>query len=97
MDVSRPVLQDLYVVLWPAEALPTSFFGLSANLQDVIPHVNSSRRSSFFDGARRAYACVKTHFQKVDAVTVATPPPQRTSLRVDRHTLDMVKHLIEVG
>ena len=60
--MTRPVLQDLCIVLWPAEAMPKSLFGLTARLQDAVPCVNRWRRLACFEGARRAYACVKTHF-----------------------------------
>ena len=73
--MTRPVLQDLCIALWPAEAMPKSLFGLTARLQDVVPCVDRWKRSACFEGAWRAYACVKTHFRKVDAETCAAGPP----------------------
>ena len=73
--MTRPALQDLCVTLWPAEAMPKSLFGLTAHLQNVVPCVERWKRSACFEGARRAYACVKTHFRKVDAETCAAGPP----------------------
>uniref|UniRef100_A0A452XHG1 Uncharacterized protein n=1 Tax=Aegilops tauschii subsp. strangulata TaxID=200361 RepID=A0A452XHG1_AEGTS len=75
LRMARPVLQNLCVALWPTEAFPTSLFGLLMRLRGAVSRANSWRRSACFEGARRAYACVKMHFWKVNAVTVATGPP----------------------
>lgn len=68
------MLQDLCITLWPTEALPASFFGLLARLQEVVPQVDCSKRSACLEGAHRAYVCVKTHFQKVDAEVIVAGP-----------------------
>jgi hypothetical protein len=57
----KPALQDLCVNLWPMEALPTSFLGLLARLQEAVPQMARWKRSVCLEGAQQAYACVKTH------------------------------------
>ena len=52
-----------------------SLFGLTARLQNAVPCVERWKRSTCFEGARRAYACVKTHFCKVDEERCAAGPP----------------------
>ena len=44
------------------------------SLWGVVSHVDGWRRSACFEGAWRAYACVKTHWHKVDTMIVATGP-----------------------
>lgn len=51
--MAKPALQDLCVQLWPAAALPSSFFGLLARLREVGPQVNRWRASNGRMLARR--------------------------------------------
>ena len=76
LRMGKPALQDLYVNLWPMEVLPASLFGLLVHLQEAVPQVTRWKRSACLEGARRAYACVKMHFWKVDVEVVAAVPPE---------------------
>jgi hypothetical protein len=85
----RPVLQDLCVNMWPTEALPASFFGLLVWLQEAVPQVNRWKRSACMEGARRAYACVKMHFRKVEAEVVAAGPSEGKARTAEQFFTDV--------
>ena len=74
--MAKPTIEDLCVCLWPAEALPTSFFGLVACPQEAGPQVTCWKWSMCLEGVHRAYACMKTHYPRLDAMLVASGPPE---------------------
>ena len=54
-------MKDLIVRLWPAELMPGSYFGLVNRLVSACPWLEVVKRSVCIEGARMAFARVKTH------------------------------------
>jgi hypothetical protein len=76
LRMAKSALQDLRINLWPAKALPTSLFGLLAQLQEACPKVAHWKRSTCLEGVQRAYARVKMHYPHVEVADVAVGPPK---------------------
>ena len=68
-------MKDLIVWLWPAEPMPNSYFGLVKRLVSACPRLEVMKRSVCIEGARMAFACVKTHWAKMDAKKLMTEGP----------------------
>ena len=64
--------KDLIVRLWPAEPIPSSYFGLVRRLVDALPRVEAVKRSACIEGAPMAFARVKMHWAKMKATDMAT-------------------------
>ena len=60
-------MRDLIVRLWPADPMPGSYFGLVQRLVSACPRLEAVKRSVCIEGARMAFARVKTHWAKLDA------------------------------
>ena len=65
-------MKDLIVRLWPAEHVPSSYFGLVKRLVSACPRLEAVKRSVCIVGARMAFARVKTHWAKLDAKKLMT-------------------------
>ena len=65
-------MKGLIVWLWPNEAMPGSYFRLVRRLVDACPWVEVIKRSACIEGARRALACAKVHWGKMDAEKLVT-------------------------
>ena len=52
-------MKDLIIRLWPAEAIPSSYFGLVKQLVDACPQLDAIKRLVCIEGARMAFARVK--------------------------------------
>src|SRR3954470_15751405 len=59
-------MKGFIVRLWPGEALPGSYFGLVRRLLDACPRLEVIKCSVCIEGARRALACAKVHWGKMD-------------------------------
>ena len=68
-------MKDLIIRLWPAEAMPNSYFGLVKRLVDACPWLDVVKRSVCIEGARMAFARVKVRWAKMDAVKLVTEGP----------------------
>ena len=68
-------MKDLIVRLWPGEPLPDSYFGLVKWTVNACPRLEVIKRSICIEGARRAFARVKTHWTKLDAKKLMTEGP----------------------
>ena len=68
-------MKDLIVRLWPAEPAPGSYFGLVNRLVSACPWLEVVKRSVCIEGARMAFARVKTHWAKMDAKKLMTEGP----------------------
>ena len=70
-------MKDLIIRLWPAEAIPSSYFGLVKRLVNACPRVDVIKPSVCIKGARLAFAYVKVWWPKMDAEKlVKEGPPQ---------------------
>ena len=69
-------MKDLIVWLWPAEPVPSSYFGLVKQLVNACPQLETVKRSVCIEGARMAFARVKMHWEKLDAkkMMIEGPP-----------------------
>ena len=68
-------MKDLIVRLWPAEPMPSSYFGLVKRLEGACPRLEVIKRSVCIEGARMAFARVKMHGAKMDAKKLMTEGP----------------------
>ena len=68
-------MKDLIIRLWPAEAIPSSYFGLVKRLVSACPRLDVIKRSVCIEGARMAFARVKVQWAKMNAVKLATEGP----------------------
>ena len=73
--VAELAMKDLIIRLWPAEAMPGSYFGLVRHLMEAYPHLDVVKRSACIEGARRALARTKVHWGRLDAEKLLTDPP----------------------
>ena len=83
-------MKGFIVRLWPGIALPNSFFGLVRRLVDAFPRLEVVKRSVCIEGARRAFARVKTQWVKMDAVKVTRGPSEVKEHRTPERYFDDV-------
>ena len=74
-NMAGSAMKDLIVWLWPAEPIPSSYFGLVKRLVEASPRVDALTRSACIEGARMAFAHVKVHWAEMNAVHIATAGP----------------------
>ena len=60
-------MKDLVIRLWPAEPIPSSYFGLVKRIVGACPRLDLTRRSVYIEGARMAFSRAKVHWGKLDA------------------------------
>ena len=65
--VDELAMKDLIIRLWPAEPIPSSYFGLVKWLVSACPRLDVIKRSVCMEGARMAFAHAKVHWGKMDA------------------------------
>ena len=68
-------MKDLIARLWPVEPIPSSYFGLVKRLVNACPWLKAVKQSVCNEGARMAFARVKTHWAKLDAKKLMTEEP----------------------
>ena len=49
-------MKDLIIRLWPAEAIPSSYFGLMKRVVEACPRLDIVKQSVCIEGARMAFA-----------------------------------------
>ena len=69
--MSGLAMGDVIVRLWPAEPVPSSYFGLVQRLVDALPCIDAVKWSSCIEGVRLAFARVKMHWAKMKAAIMA--------------------------
>ena len=86
-------MKDLIIRLWPAEAIPSIYFGLVKRLVNACPWLDAIKRSVCFEGARMAFARVKIQWAKIDAVKFVTkgPPAGKEHRMPERYFQDVLK------
>ena len=75
--ISGAAMKTVVVHLWPTEPVPSSYFGLVQRLVDAVPRIDAVRRSACIEGARMAFARVKTFWGKMKAIDVAAKSPPK--------------------
>ena len=68
-------MKDLIIWLWPAEPIPSSYFGLVKRLVSACPRLEVIKRPVCMEGARMAFARAKVHWAKMDAEKLMTEGP----------------------
>ena len=58
-------MKDMVIRLWPAEPIPSSYFGL-------VRRLDVNKQSVCIKGARMAFALTKVHWGKMDAAKLVT-------------------------
>ena len=81
--VAELAMKDVIVCLWPAEPIPSNYFGLVKRLVDACPRFDAIKWSVCIEGAQMAFARVKVQWAKMNATSLATegPPAARTIIR----------------
>lgn len=59
-------MKDFIIRLWPAEPIPSSYFGLVKRLVNACPRLDAVKQSFCVKGARMAFAHVKVHWAKME-------------------------------
>ena len=72
---AKLAMKDLIIRLWPAEAIPSSYFGLVKRLVSACPQLDAIKRPVCIEGARMAFARAKVHWGKLDAEKLMTEGP----------------------
>ncbi len=58
--------------LWPGGSGANSYFSLVQQFLGVVPCINAVKRSACIEGARMAFARVKTYWAEMEATTATT-------------------------
>ena len=74
-NAAELAMKDLIVRLWPAEPMPSSYFGLVKRLVSACPRLEAIKWSVCIEGARMAFARAKVHWAKMDAKKLMTEGP----------------------
>ena len=73
--------------------MPGSYFGLVRRLVDAYPWIEVVKRSVCIEGARRALACAKVDWGKLDAEKLVKdgPPPGKEHCKPENYYKDVLK------
>ena len=85
-------MKGFIVWLWPGEDLPGSYFGLVRRLVEACPRLEVIKRSVCIEGARRALACAKVHWGKLDNEKLVKhgPPPGKERRKPENYYKDVL-------
>ena len=91
--MSGAAMKDVIVRPWPAEPIPSSYFGLVRRLVDAVPRIDAVKRSVGIEGARMAFARVKMYWAKMKAadVVVKGPPGGKDHRTPERYLDDVLE------
>ena len=70
-------MKNVIVRLWPTELVPSSYLGLVQRLIDAVVRIDTVKRSACIEGARMAFARVKTFWGKMKAIDVVAKSPPK--------------------
>ena len=70
-------MKNVIVRLWPTDPVLSSYFILVQRLVDAVPRIDAVKRSACIEGARMAFARVKTFWGKMKAIEVAAKSPPK--------------------
>ena len=90
--VAELAMKDVMIWLWPAKAMPGSYFRLVRRLVEACPRLDVVKRSACIEGACMAFARYKMWWAKMNAVEVASGPPEGKEHRTpERYFADVVE------
>ena len=75
--MSGAAMKNVILQLWPTEPIPNSYFGLVRRLADVVPRIDTVKRSACIESARMVFARVKTYWGKMKVIDVAVQGPPK--------------------
>src|SRR4051812_19669392 len=86
-------MRDFIIRIWPAEPIPSSYFGLVKRLVSACPRLDAVKRSVCIEGPRMAFARVKVQWAKMNAVKLATegPPAGKEHRTPERYFEDVLE------
>ena len=85
-------MKDLIIQLWPAEAMPGSYFRHVKRLVNACPRLDVVKRSACIEGARMAFARCKMWWAKMNAVELARGPLEGKEHRTpERYFADVLE------
>ena len=86
-------MKDVIIRLWSTEPILDSYFGLVQRLVDAVPRIDAVKRSACIEGARMAFARVKTFWGKMKAIDVAAkgPPKGKDRPEPERYFEDVLE------
>ena len=89
--ISGSAMKDVIVRLWDIEPIPNSYFGLVQRHVDEVSSIDSVKRSTCIEGARMAFARVKTYWAKMKSTdVVARSPPKGKGHQAPEHYFEDV-------
>ena len=84
-------MKDLTIRLWPAEAMPDSYFRLVRRLMEVCSRLDVVKRSACIEGARMTFARCKMWWAKMNVVEVSSGPPESKEHRTpEKYFADVI-------
>ena len=90
--VAELAMKDLTIRLWPAEAMPGSYFGLVRRLVEACPRLDVVKRSACIEGAHMAFSRCKMWWAKMNVVEVASGPPEGKEHRTpEKYFVDVIE------
>ena len=91
--VAELAMKDLIIRLWPAKAIPSSYFGLVKRLVNACPRLDAIKRSVCIVAAWMAFAPTKMHWAKIDATKLMTEglPAGKEHRMPERYFEDVLK------
>ena len=85
-------MKDFIIWLWPAEAMPSSYFRLVRWMVNACPRLDIVKRSACIEGARMAFSRCKMWWVKMDTVEVTRGPPNGKEHRTpERYFADVLE------
>lgn len=75
-ELSRRSMKTVFNALWPGEAIPEGMVKLASRLKGARRRKQTLKMSAYREGAREAWAMVKTHFTELDTKCMAEVGPQ---------------------
>ena len=70
--LSELAMKSVVDHLWPGVPRPNSYFSLVQQFLGAMPRIDAMKRSTCIEGARMAFAGVKTYWAEMEATTIAT-------------------------
>ena len=89
-SVAELAMKDLTIRLWPAKAIPGSYFRLVRRLVEACPWLDVVKRSACIEGACMAFARCKMWWARMNSVEVASGPPEGKEHRTPERYFDDV-------
>ena len=77
--------------LWPEEPEPKSYFSLVQQFLGSVPHVDAMKRSACIEGAQMALAHVKTYWEEMEAIAVASQDSDESQVPAEHYFQEVLQ------